>query len=510
MEPLSLEKLCLSSIVNNFNIFNYAYSTSEDAPLLRNLQFLQKRYSTYLIENLSETKNLKSEYVKFLVNKYLKEFDFYKFLSLTCWEELTERVVEIAEGLLKVKFGARMFKEHRKKVQEIIERLQNVECLCLYIPFEYDGIMEYISKCCPYLKELDLQHNDYISDKSLRTLCSVGFPSLRVLRLDNVKIRDETIIFILKNMPFLEVFNTPYLTRALYCFHKKDLAENKLHAVQKYSLTELAVHYAGREQEKCLSILTVLCPEIKKLYCPVDNKVSIDLCSKFLKLEELELISIHDRNSKKLLSSSGVNPYQLNPMKLNKFLKIRGKNLTSLFIHGLAVSTSLLIQNCQKLEKLNLSEIDFHYEKNSCVPPLKYLKLLRISTDTDSSYIISPTAAESLSLILDSSPNIERLYINCLKILSDFQLRNTILKHCELNTLKYLDFSWSDVDVNFSALILKSCLSLQKMEVTLSNGKGVSSEEFEILAQIASDTKNSPKIQWYDIDKNILKQSWIM
>ncbi|KFM70323.1 hypothetical protein X975_10754, partial [Stegodyphus mimosarum] len=412
MESLSLEKLCLSSIINNFSIFNFAYSTSEDVSLLRNLEFLQKLYSTYLIENLCETKKLKSEYVKFLVNKYLKEFNFKKFLSLTCWEELIERVVEIAKGLLKVTFAGRMFEKHPKKVQEIIELLGNVEHLCLYIPFEYDRIMEYITRCCPNLKELDLQDNDYISDKALRTLCRVEFPSLRglrVLRLDNVKIREETIIFMLKNMPYLEVFNTPYLIRALYYFHKKDLAENKLHTVQKYSLTELAVHYAGPKQKEYLTIFTVLCPEIKKLHCTVDNKVSIDLCSKFLKLEELEMISIHNRNNsfKTLLRSSGVSPYQLNPMKLNTFLKIRGKNLTSLFIHGLAISTSLLIQSCQKLEKLNLSEIDFHYEKNACVPSLKYLKSLRISTDTDSSYIISSTAADSLSLILNSSPNIE-------------------------------------------------------------------------------------------------------
>ncbi|KFM74298.1 hypothetical protein X975_07574, partial [Stegodyphus mimosarum] len=49
-------------------------------------------------------RQLKPEFVKFLVNRHLKELDFGKFRSF-CWEEVAERATEIAKGLVKVLFN---------------------------------------------------------------------------------------------------------------------------------------------------------------------------------------------------------------------------------------------------------------------------------------------------------------------------------------------------------------------------------------------------------------------
>ncbi|KFM58582.1 hypothetical protein X975_25837, partial [Stegodyphus mimosarum] len=373
-----------------------------------------------------------------------------------------------------------MFRKYPEKMKEIIVLLQNVEYLC--IPHECDDeTIKLISKSCPNLKELDLRDAIYISDEAVKSLCgdgfeSLGIRSLRILRLDCADISNETIAFILKNMPSLEIFIHCHLTRVLYSLHKMDLIEDKLHTIKKYSLTEL---YFGSDYStdlvEVLTICTVLCPNVKKLSCPVDMQEHIDLCSKFSKLEDLTL---HNFNTQ-------------SPLNLDAFFKLKGSNLIALSIEGFSLSTSVLIQNCQRLEKLRLKNVDFQCTKNASVPTLRLLREFSIDTEN----LPISLAAEALSLILKSSPNIENLSILHSE-LTDLQLNNTLLKYCEQNTLKCLNFSFSEVDVNFLVLVIISCTSLKRLNVEFC--KDIHIEDIDMLTQAASSTKNVPEIIWND------------
>ncbi|KFM82284.1 hypothetical protein X975_19275, partial [Stegodyphus mimosarum] len=111
MKALKLEDLCLRNITDNFTIFNSAYSTSNDASLQRNLEFLQRVYTIDLIKRLWEARQLTNEdYLKLLINKYLKELDFRKFRYCS-WKKVLERIMKIAEGLVKVNLDAKIFRK---------------------------------------------------------------------------------------------------------------------------------------------------------------------------------------------------------------------------------------------------------------------------------------------------------------------------------------------------------------------------------------------------------------
>ncbi|XP_035210435.1 uncharacterized protein LOC118184818 isoform X2 [Stegodyphus dumicola] len=436
-----------------------------------------------LIKRLSQARQLTNEdYLELLINKHLKELDFTKFRYCS-WKKVLERVMKIAEGLVKVNLDAKIFRKHRGKIKEIIGLLKNAEYLNASSECD-DETLQIISKCCPELKELDLRIAFQVTDKGLRSLCessgtveSSGTLNLRVLRLDSAVIKEETVTFILQSMPSLEIFSHRYVPRALCSLHNDGLHEN-----ETFSLTELDLRLYVSDLLEVLTTCTLLCPNIAKFYCLVTTQEHVDLCCKFPKLEDLTIRGLIQR-----------------PINLNNFLQIKGCNLISLDAENISISIPVLIENCQKLQKLRLNNVAFQHTKDDCMSILKHLKEFSSYPGASSS---GASSAEALILILNTSPNIERLSVLHTEF-SDLQLRNALLKYCELNSLKRLEFIYSDVDVNFLVLILQLCSSLQKLKIDYCYC--ISSEEIALLNEISSASRNAPEIIWNDFRKPRLR-----
>ncbi|KFM57459.1 hypothetical protein X975_16568, partial [Stegodyphus mimosarum] len=425
MEEMNLEKMCLSHIIQNFDAFNVAYLTSKNPSLQRNFEFLQRGYSANLIK-LFGLRELKPEYLDFLINRHLKEMDFRRFKH-HCWEELTERVKKIAKGLEKVYLERKMVRESPQKTKEIIQLLQNVKYL--NIPFGCeDETIQNISRCCLNLKELHVGYVGIASDERERCLCGARFGSpgprcLWVLRISRSEIKTDTVACILKNISTLEIFNYLYLSRVLLAMHYYDIVDNKLATVKKYSLTELDFRSSTPyEIDLLLAICTVLCPNVRKLSVGVAWQEHVHLCRRFSKLECLTMHTFSNRDL----------------IVLDDFLKLKGSDLISLDIRGhFSVSIPVLIENCQKLEKLHMKIVDHRcvFEecmptlkdmkgvtvqstKKVCLPTLKHLKELIIYTFEAA----TPLTTEAVCLILNSSPNIEYMCI-LYGIISDSELK---------------------------------------------------------------------------------------
>lgn len=72
---LSLENLCFSSIVKEFERFHISFKVSNDGTLKRNLEFLKRKYSFELASKLFQEGNLEDKYLDILLNEHLKEFN---------------------------------------------------------------------------------------------------------------------------------------------------------------------------------------------------------------------------------------------------------------------------------------------------------------------------------------------------------------------------------------------------------------------------------------------------
>ncbi|XP_035211876.1 uncharacterized protein LOC118186009 [Stegodyphus dumicola] len=484
MVRFRLEDICLLYIRENFKIFNHAYLVSENETLQANLGFLQLVYSNCLLEDLRAERKLSEKYLRFLFNEHLTELNFVNF-SNRCLKTFRD-YIPVPKNLVKVTFDCETLYQYPDLTSKFEDLLRNVKILCVLGDFdEYKGIPVHfyrcvssvastISRCCVNLEELDLSQAK-VSFKLLKILSrsSSVVRSLRVLQL--VRIPDDrnkipyikTLAHILRKMPFLQVVSRFYVPEALHILHGKDLIKNRLNTVQTYSLTKLEI-YTG-PYEEILTICTVLCPNVTKLTITVRAQEHLHWCSKFPKLEALKIIC---------------GPRTLN---LNNLLETKGSDFTSLKLGlCLSISLSVLARNCQKLRKLHLGYTTMYYPDTDSILTLKSLKELRYCVDKN-----CPHNIKALSLILNSSSNLENLYL--LYVCSDPVVNNMVLKCCERNTLKHLYLHSSSYDADFLKIILKSCTSLQRLSV----GKlGRSDSELKDLTLAAYSAINSPEIEW--------------
>ncbi|XP_035232394.1 uncharacterized protein LOC118204177 [Stegodyphus dumicola] len=276
--------------------------------------------------------------------------------------------VSFLQGLEKVYLERKMVRESPQKTKEIIQLLQNVKYL--NIPFGCeDETVQIISKCCLNLKELHVGYVGIASDERERCLCGARFGSpgprcLWVLRISRSEIKTDTVACILKNISSLEIFNYLYLSRVLLAMHYYDIVDNKLATVKKYSLTELDFRSSTPyEIDLLLAICTVLCPNVKRLSVGVAWQEHVHLCLQFSKLESLTMHTFSNRDR----------------IILDDFLKLKGNDLISLDIRGhFSVSIPVLIENCQKLEKLHMKIVDHRCVFEECMPTLKDMKCVTV------------------------------------------------------------------------------------------------------------------------------------
>ncbi|CAL1276237.1 unnamed protein product [Larinioides sclopetarius] len=483
---LSLQDICLLSISKNLPRFNLAFSTTEDSEFRRNLQFLQRFHSSYLIKAATRScRKLNESYFDFLLNEYIKEFDM-DVLYQCNWDNVIKRISEIGHGFQKVRFNfpeISAFEKNVDFVNKVVCHLSNVKILDL-TPYCNDSTLEIIASSCLQLKELHIDDCS-VTDKGLKALCqenddNVGRLNLKLLSLANFVGVNEGIAYLLENMPSLEVIVHPDLPYILYNMHKDNMS-NTLD--RKYNLTSLylGANAPWEDTPSITDILTLfsdVCPHIKEISLPLAYKEHLDLCFRFPELESFNANNNVTVNLK---------------LDLNEFLKSKGGILRRLHVDKFSFSVANLVQNCPKLEELDLHNITFQYvDPGTTLQPLNNLQELSLGYFSLSDALVRRSVID----ILNSSQKIEKLTLLCCKFENNEEFVTRLSKFCENETLKYLKFTTCDVEDAFLQSVLLTCSNLKTLVVE--DCENITATHIENLYEISNSLKSQTKIIWSD------------
>ncbi|GBL96386.1 hypothetical protein AVEN_43707-1 [Araneus ventricosus] len=484
---LSLQDICLLSISKNLPRFNLAFSTTEDSEFRRNLQFLQRFHSSYLIKAATRgCRKLDESYFDFLLNEYIKEFDM-DVLYRCDWGNVIKRISEIGHGFQKVRFNFPDVSDFELVIVDFVNKvvchLPNVKILDL-TPYCNDSTLEIIASSCLQLKELHIDDCS-VTDKGLRALCqenddNVGRLNLKHLSLPSIVGVNEGIAYVLQNMPSLEVIVHPDLPYILHNMHK-DSMSNTLE--RKYNLTSLylGANSPWEDTPTITDILTLfsdICPHIKEISMPLASKEHLDLCFRFPELETFNV-------------NNNITP-NLN-LDLNEFLKSKGGLLRRLQVEKFSLSVAVLVQNCPKLEKLDLLSITFQYlDTSTTLQPLNNLQELSLGYFSFGDALVRRSVID----MLNSSQKIEKLTLLCCKFENNEEFVTRLSKFCENETLKYLKFTNCDVDDAFLQSVLLTCSNLKTLVVEYCDN--ITATHIDNLYEISNSLKSQTKIIWTD------------
>ncbi|GBM53812.1 hypothetical protein AVEN_24092-1 [Araneus ventricosus] len=456
-EVLLLQNLCLKFISENFQRVKLPSSTTTNEEQKFNLKFLQKKYSTYFIEEakrlMGRSAKLDNSYFLFLLNGYETKVDMSIFPK-AYWPAVVERVKEVGHGFHEVNFkqdirssDSPSFKEVEEFVNEILPHLPNVKTLDLTESCN-DTTLEIISLNCLKLEKLIIDKCS-VTNMGLKNLCplplepnliEVKHPNVKYLSLLYVNDVQEGIGIILQNMPSLEVVMHHDVHNILYELH--DMNRN---LERKYNLTSLRIYSDKLQRNNLIDILNLfsdICPNIKQLQLPLETEEELYLCLKFKNLEDFSAHSLWE-------------------LDLNEFLHSKTGILQRLLLDNFSLSIPVLIRNCPKLKSLHLKNVTFqNFEYDITLPSLSDLETL---------------------FLVNFDFNDDLVQKSVINILSSSQTRNSNKK---LNCLKLHECV---IDINFLQLVLSTCSNLKT--VSFYNCWEITFDDIENLGKSFSDIK---------------------
>lgn len=466
---ISLKKKCLKNIIKHFDRFHLAYSTTQNNRLKLMFEFLKRKYSFEIAQQLYDDGcSIRIEYIDFVINRFLTSLDT-NWLDNCPWDVVVKKFAEIGSNLDKVYFN-----DDDNAWEKVLCHLPNLQ----FVYFEEfnDTCLDSIVKFCSKIQTI-ASTSSKISIDSLKQLCYhengvYPCPELKEIIIGSSEnVKNEDIAFLIKNLPHLEKLDYDNLHEVLYSIHKDHL--NTLDSIKPYNLTDLQLLHniidpTSLNFDDILKICVSVCPHLKSLSCPVFKKEHLDLCSQLSELKYLTLSNFQDST-----------------IELNDFLKLKGKMLTSLKIQNFSLSISCLVQNCPHLKSLNMNKISLQYnERSETIPVLNNLKDLTFSEMIE--------ADKAVTSLMSSSPNLELLSIKGYNLFSA-DIQTAVLKCCERANLKHVNFKGSGVESKFVQNVLLSCSSLLSLNLEYCE-LGNDTEEMEKLENIAMSLPNKPEI----------------
>ena len=412
---ISLKKECLSKIAGEFERIYFATAISKDRTLKRNFQFLQRKYTSELVSELSQKRKLKHEYMEFFLNAHLNILD-EKWFTDAC-------------------YGT--------SVKDVIYCLPNLSILIL--PYTCsDDILKNIAEFCPKIVEINASYSP-ITDTGLKYLCKnengkVPCPALKKLSIFLSNVTDDGLMHLIQNLPSLEEIDHKNVPLILYFLHEKDL--HRLEKLPSYNLIHLSLcaHWKLPYYTELFKICLTVCPRLKSLDCHISEKRQLDLFNN-TSLEKLD-ISIFLKSR----------------LDVNNFLKNNGRNLVSLNIFNCIMSISATAENCPKLRHLFIIDVTFLEEQDNtrtAFPHLIQCTFKNITADC--------ATDKAMEAFLMSSPKLEQLtFTSC--YLSP-EMKHHLLKCCENRLLKCITFFCTFVEMHILKDILLSCPSLKTLRL---------------------------------------------
>ncbi|GFS51455.1 uncharacterized protein TNCV_549141 [Trichonephila clavipes] len=467
----TLQTLCLRCIANNFDRFCVLYSTAYEQ-FWSNIKALQKLYGGQLIKILSKGANLKNEYLKFLINKYINELNIVYLVNCDS-SAIEERLQEVGSVIISFKMpGIKKFNcDHFLKHLAQIQVLQLADTICS------DNSMAIISENCSELKSLDVYNCSRVTDKGLEILCK-GNPPLHYLNVENTAVSYKGVALVLKEIPSLKMLVFDNVPRAIL----EATGLNDTSGISNYMVFNLSnlciLNNPLRPENHLTAILnacTVSCPKVQSL-----------ITSEIITAEQLDLISVF----KNLVNVNLQCSLLVNPkLSINNFLQVRGKTLTNITLTSFSLSIKVLLSCCPNLISLGLQyplfedEIDIDSSaRNFSFPSLKVFNLQNASLENNGNQI---------SYIITSSPNLEELHmVHC--HFSE-EMRDIILNYPKKLTL--LNLSNTIVDAEFVEEVIKIHNGLDQLVL---RNSGITTTEYDDLMDMVDDMEMKVNILWAD------------
>lgn len=373
--------------------------------------------------------------------------------------------------------------------KEVIRHIPNVTAIT-YRDSCNNDILRCIAECCPQLETIDVKYSTDITDDGLKLFSCPTMENeaigagrgvakgkklpcrlLKEVLVDFTSVGDKGIEALLKNLPLLEKCDYLDLTNLLHRMHENEIGS--LNEIKPYNLTYLNFTNPDCEDiyENVLKICFKLCPKLKYLNCLIYEVEHLNMCSVLTDLEDFTLYANGD-----------------SVINVDDYLKENGGKLTSLSLHGVAVSLCSLGLNCVRLRSLELWRgVIIQNDGNDSIPSLCNLKEFKFDDYCDS------TDCEGVYRIMRSCPALEYLSLEfCSSFISNS--KTEILRLCEQCTLKRVRFIGSCVEEEFLEKILLTCPSLEHLDIVACHAPDESEVNLDKLARIAKTTPNKPKI----------------
>ncbi|XP_054714488.1 uncharacterized protein LOC129224104 [Uloborus diversus] len=485
MDEKSLLENCLQAVSKHIERFSYAFNTSKDAVLKRNLEYLQFCFSDELQQIMSTVDNIKEECFPLLINKYMRELNL-SMLDRLDGKTIAQMIAEVGEGLDTISFSTRRPFYQDPGFADIFPHLKNIRILNMEHTCN-DEALKNIADHCPNLVELNIAYSIVTNEGLQRYLCQkdevtqVPKLNLQKLNLDGTGVNDNQTALILKTFPELKVLNAPSMPCILHKMH-----QNNFSNLRKFKLTHLDTLFCPHlsSSPQILRLYALACPAVRSLKTVVTNCVQLDTLTTLTELKDVKL-DCDELYSKPLI---------------NGFLYCAGSRLTVLKLDSFTLSVETLMECCPLLEELHL--------KNTVLLALKTEIVLREFKFLKKFYLESANfrrVGKPICAILSSVHKLEEIdFFSCI-FFSD-EIQDAVTKCCVRCPLKSVYFS--DSDFSFSLLqsiLLNSCtLKLLRVENPIwYTGRHTYQDNIEHLSEIASDAINKPIFEIEDEDNDL-------
>lgn len=475
-ESDTLELLCLDVIISNFDRFCASFC-SEENNLKFHLEFIQRRWSSRILQKLFEKCLLKDEHLQIVINKYTKELDFQTVLHCE-GETVIHRLKEIGNVIEKVSlkdvpvfFNLNSVWNYLFNVQTV--DLQHTNCT--------NVTLSLISENCPHLKNLNLFGCSKVNDVGLIHLINYKL-SLESLNVEGTGVTYKGLASVLKNIPSLQKLWHGNVPRAIFEILGLNDSLGTATTDKIFNLNNMVItNNSFRPENHLVSILKVChstCPYINDLtISEIVTEKQLSLCSLFPDLKSVNLQC-------SLVSKHG--------LSINNFLQIRGERIQSLSLLSFSLSLGVLLKNCPNLECLTLDYPNFE-NIPQCDPDLSFtnLKLFNLHN-----FLVSEENIKSLCCIISSSPNLEEL--NMIRCELVDEITHAILSYPR--NVRALNFSNTSVEASFLEEVLKVH---KKLKILRIDNSGITPDEYDDLMDVADNLENKVHILWADYTEAI-------
>lgn len=417
-----LEELCIEVLVHDFERFYFAFTSSKDKYLQRYLEFLQRRYSDELLEELYEADKLKEEYFELLINEHLRFFDG-EWLNDT---------------------------RYKNSMEDIFRRLPNLRVIS--IRDCGDEVLVNITKFCRKIIRINANGSG-ISDEGIQYLWEtdtgvIPCPELKLLFINGCIVSRNNVMHLIEKIPSLERIDHPYVP--LFLNYSYEWHLRKSGKIPSYNLVDLnLLNVKGFVEFNLSRIYTdavkaclTVCPNLVSLACFVLDEEEFGVFTN-CNLRKLHLEFLDEPTNSKI--------------NIDNLLKINKWKLTSLKVNFCAMTVSVLGKHCPNLKEFLAESVNFTEEEENHLKP-NFESLTHYCFTN-----IEPSSNKGICMLLSSAPKLDSISLKSCTL--SLEMKTQILIWCKNPCAKGICLAGISIPLEMKFLkdIVLNCPFLKEM-----------------------------------------------